>query len=256
MKLALAVVTGFCLLLPGQLHAQGCLGGDSDEEGMQIAGFFQPEFGYQFGEEEDMNSFSLRRARVAMFGNIPYDINYYLCLEFSQFILAEDQENTGVLDAFITYSRFGPYAKLTLGQYKAPFSLEQNTSCSGLYTIKRSTVVNNLAGPQRDIGLMVSGSHDDLVKYSLAFMNGTGIATKDNNKAKDIVGRVVVSPMQCLSVGGSYRFGKSPPLDPGAVDEDERTRFGAEIEFTYADLLVQGEFIQGEDVGSYFEAGG
>ena len=190
MKLAFAVITGCCLLLPGQLHAQGCMGGDSDEEGMQIAGFFQPEFGYQFGEDEDAYSFSLRRARVAMFGNIPYDINYYMCLEFSQFILSE---NTGVLDAFISYNRFGPYAKLTLGQYKAPFSLEQNTSCSGLHTIKRSIVVESLAGPQRDIGLMVSGSHGDLFRYDVALMNGTGIAVRDNNTAKDIVGRVAVS---------------------------------------------------------------
>jgi len=257
MKFTLALMTICCLVIPAQLHAQGCLGGDSDEEGMQIAGFFQPEFGYLFGEDEDEYSFSLRRARVAFFGNIPYDISYYMCVEFSQFILPE---NTGILDAFISYNRFGPYAKLTLGQYKAPFGLEQNTSCSGLHTIRRSMVVNNLAGPQRDIGLMLTGSYNDLVTYNLALMNGTGIAQNDNNKAKDFIGRVVVSPTECVSVGASYRTGKHAHIENGVIDpvadEDERERFGGEIEVAYGDLLVQGEYIQGEDIGSIFISGG
>jgi len=253
MKFTLALMTICCLVIPAQIHAQGCLGGDSDEEGMQIAGFFQPEFGYQFSEDEDSHSFSLKRARVAFFGNIPYDISYYMCLEFSQFILAE---NTGVLDAFISYSRLGPYAKLTLGQFKAPFSLEQNTACSGLHTIKRSGVVDYLASPQRDIGLMISGAHEDFLKYDLAFMNGTGIATKDNNTNKNIVGRLRVTPMECITLGGSYRYGTNPPVASGVEDEDERTRYGGELELTYDDLLVQAEYIVGEDKGSYTTGGG
>jgi len=244
---ALIVVIG----LPGGLFAQGCLGGGSDEEGVQIAGFFQPQIEYKLQDGEDEFSFTMHRARVAFYGTAPYDVEYYLCMEFSPF-----HGNPGVLDGFITYTRLGPYAKLSLGQFKAPFSLEQNTSCAGLHTIKRSMVVNNLAGPIRDLGLMLAGTHEDLVSYSVAMINGKGAGVEDDSKSKDYVGRVVVSPVPYLSVGGSYRYGKSPAAATGVEEEDERTRYGAELEVAYEDFLFQGEYIAGEDKGSYTTGGG
>ena len=78
----------------------------------------------------------------------------------------------------------------------------------------------------------------------------------DDNKMKDIVGRVVVSPTACLSVGGNFRYGKAPAADPSATEEDERKRFGAEAEFKRDAILVQGEYIYGEDIGSYTTGGG
>ncbi len=242
-KLTLFATLLALMVLPGTVVAQGCMGG-GDEEGVSIVGFFQPQIEYKLQDNvDDEFSFTMRRARVAFTGTIPYDIYYYLCMEFSPFL-----GNPGALDAVITYTRFGPRAKIAMGQFKSPFSLEQNTSCSALHTINRSMVVNNLASPQRDLGLMVFGAPHDMVSYSVAMMNGAGRGERDDNQSKDYLGRVVVSPLDFLSVGGSCRFGKTPAADEEVVDEDERTRYGVELEFKRDNILVQGEYIYGEDV--------
>lgn len=252
MKRLAAVAAAVVLMaLPWPSQGQGCMVGDADEEGVQILGFFQPQLEYQSNEGDDDLGFAIKRARIAFTGSIPYDVSYYLCLQFDPKI-----DDPGVMDAIITYSRLGPVAKISMGQFKAPFSLEQNTPCAGLHTILRSTVVEQLAGPQRDQGLMVWGQYQERISYRLALMNGTGRNVEDNNTGKDIVGRFVVSPLDYLNVGGSFRFGNAPPAAAGVEEDDERTRYGAEAEFTHGNILVQGEYIYGKDVGSYTTGGG
>jgi len=243
----IAIVLAF--MLPGVVQGQGCMEATS-EEGVSVVGFFQPQF--EYNEATDEAGFTFNRARVGLIGNIPYDVSYYLFLEFSAF----KTNAPYLLDGFITYSRLAPYASFSMGQFKSPFSLELNTSCAGLHTINRSLVVNQLASPGRDIGLMLFGDYKKMISYSFALMNGTGIGNKDDNKGKDIVGRIVMSPMDFLNVGGSFRFGKSPPEAVDVEDEDERTRYGGELEIKYKDFLVQGEYIYGEDVGAYTVGGG
>jgi len=238
------------MIIPNQIYGQGCMEAGS-EEGVSVVGFLQSQVEYKSREIEDEFGFTFNRARVGFIGNIPYDVSYYLFFEFSPF----KTDAPYLLDGFITYTRLGPYAKISLGQFKSPFSLEQNTSCAGLHTINRSQVVNQLASPGRDIGVMVLGEYKKLVSYSIALMNGTGIGVPDDNKGKDIVGRIVVSPVEYVSIGGSFRRGKAKPAVAGA-DEDERTRFGGELEVRHTNFLVQGEYIYGKDVGSYSTGGG
>ncbi len=238
----------FAFMLPGVVQGQGCMEATS-EEGVSVVGFFQPQIEYK--EETDEVTYTFNRARVGFIGNIPYDVSYYLFIEFSPF----KTDAPFLLDGFITYSRLAPYASFSMGQFKSPFSLELNTSCAGLHTINRSKVVSQLAGPGRDIGMMLFGDYEKMVSYSFALMNGTGMGEKDDNKGKDIVGRIVLSPIEFVNVGGSYRLGKSKPAIEEA-DEDERTRYGGELEVKYADFLLQGEYIYGEDVGSYTVGGG
>ena len=244
------IVTVLTCMITGTTYAQGCMEATSDE-GVSVVGFFQPQFEYQQGENENANSFTFNRARVGFIGSIPYDVGYYMFIETSAF----KKENPFLLDAFVSYSRLSPYANFSIGQFKSPFSLEWNTPCSGLHTINRSKVVNTLSGG-RDIGLMVSGGSDtSLVKYSLGLMNGLGIGTRDDNTGKDIVGRIVVSPIEFVKIGGSFRYGKSKPAVADA-DEDEKTRLSGEIQVKYENFLLQAEYIYGEDVGSYTTGGG
>ncbi|MCK5853407.1 hypothetical protein KAH27_10305 [bacterium] len=239
----------FAWMIPVATQSQGCMDASS-EEGVSVAGFFQPQFEYKQGENEDQNSFTFNRARVAFLGNIPYDVSYYFVLETSAF----KNGNPYLLDAFITYSRFD-YAKVSIGQFKSPFSLELNTACSGLHTINRSMVVDQLVSPQRDLGLLVFGDYKKIIHYNFAVMNGTGLGLMDENEGKDFVGRVVVSPFDFISVGGSFKIGTAKPIVEGA-DEDERTRFGGELQIKYDDFMLQGEYIYGEDIGSYTTGGG
>lgn len=239
--------------MPNISTAQGCMEAESDE-GVSVKGFLQPQFDYTFDGENNENTYKFNRARLGVVGNIPYDFSYYFILEASPFKGGEGK--VYLLDAFVSYSRFS-FAKVSIGQFKSPFSLEQNTSCSGLHTINRSLVVNELAGPIRELGLMIHGDIiKDKLKYKLAFMNGTGHGEIDDNSSKTIAGRVVISPLKFISIGGSFKHGKNPPKADGVEVEDETMRYAADLELKFGEFLIQGEYIFGQDKGSSIEGGG
>ncbi|MCF8307498.1 MAG: OprO/OprP family phosphate-selective porin [Bacteroidales bacterium] len=267
MKKVIGIIAGILMLLPFAGQTQGCMSG-GDDGGSNVKGYIQPQFDYNFlgegadGESLNQSTFKFNRARIGMVGNIPYDFSYYVFLETSPF----KKENPYLLDAFITYKRLAPYASISVGSFKAPFSLELNTACHKLHTINRSRVVNQLASPDREIGAMITGNSSDfgflgldnknIFSYSFAVLNGTGLGVADNNNAKDYAARVVFSPFNFLSVGGSYRYGKQPAQIEDAEKQDERMRWAAEMEIEKGNFLFQGEYIYGEDIGSYTTGGG
>jgi phosphate-selective porin len=253
------------MALPVFVKAQGCME-SSSEDGVSIIGFLQPQWNYEFngeddnGESLDMNSFMFNRARLGVTGKVPYDFSYYAMTEFSP-----TKGGPYLLDFFVTYHGLGPWANISVGQFKQPFGLELSTACHALHTIDRSMVVNELASPFRDMGVMISGGTDTLkflglknkniFSWNLALVNGTGQNNIDNNKYKDFVGRLAFSPFEFVSIGGSYRYGKQP--NP-AIDSisDERMRWGADITLKAYNFLIQGEYIFGDDKGSKLEGGG
>ena len=224
--------------LPAAIYAQGCMDASSDE-GVNVVGYLQSQFEYQFNEDDDENSFTFNRARMGLVGNIPYDFSYYVMFEFSPF----KQGAPYLLDGFITYSRLAPYANISLGQFKSPFSLELNTPCQGLHTINRSQVVGNLAIPFRDLGVLISGKYDKYAKYALAITNGAGKGEIDDNSSKDYAGRIVISPLDFFDIGGSFGMKTLLPATEGASKDDEQTKLAGEIQFEYNNILIQGEYI-------------
>ena len=247
-KIVLIAFTAM-LFLPLAVYAQGCMEASSDE-GVNVVGYLQSQFEYQFNEDDNENSFTFNRARLGVVGNIPYDFSYYIMFEFSPNIVGAPY----LLDGFITYSRLAPWFSVSLGQFKSPFSLELNTACQGLHTIKRSMVVNELTAYDRDQGVMFNGKYEKFVKYAFAFTNGTGRGNLENNQNKTFAGRLVVSPIDMISFGGSYKHGTSPASLAGA-DEDEQKRFAGEFEFNMNNILVQAEYVSSEDIGSYLTGG-
>jgi len=251
MKKIAIIFTAVILSIPIFTFAQGCMEASSDE-GVNVVGYLQAQYEYMFGKDEDTNEFAFNRARMGLVGNIPYDFSYYVMFEFSP----SKEGAPYLLDGFITYSRLAPWANFSLGQFKSPFSLELNTPCQGLHTIRRSTVVNELSSPDRDQGLMITGKYEKMFKYALAFTNGTGRGMPEDNNNKTIHARMVFSPIEYVSLGGSYRTGKYPPVDNTVDEEDERTRMAGELEVKYDNFLVQAEYITAEDIGSYTTGGG
>ena len=236
---------------------------DSDE-GVAVVGYIQPEYDNYFFDQDKNgntlnkpNSFYFKRARVGVLGSIPYDVSYYAMAELSPATTG----NPYLLDAFITYAPFGKSAKFSVGQFKSPVGLELNTPCHDLNTIRRSTVVNNLASPFRDVGFMVFGTTDslfgkkDLLAYNIALLNGPGINHWDDNKYKDIAGRLVISPWEWLKFGGSFRTGKQD-IKKTEQGQKTRTRYGAELSIEYKNFKVQGEYLAGKDVGKVLSGGG
>ncbi len=251
-------------LTPFMLNAQGCMEGDSDE-GVQVVGYLQADYDYYFFDKDKNgntlykpNSFYFMRARVGVLGSIPYDVSYYVMAEFSPVLQGG---YPFLLDAFVTYAPFGKYAKFTLGQFKSPVGLELNTPCHDLHTIRRSTVVTNLATPFRDFQFMIHGTSDslfgkkDLFAYKFSVLNGTGLNHWDDNKYKDIAARLVISPWEWLKVGGSFRTGKQDIKKTDQVQKT-RTRYGADMSFQYKNFFVQGEYLFGKDEGKVKSGGG
>ncbi len=246
-KLLTIIILLTVMMIPTFVQAQGCMGG-GDEEGVSVMGFIQTQ--YENKQKTDESTFTFNRARLGVVGNIPYDISYYMFVEYSPF----KNNSPYLLDAFITYSRLNPFMNISMGQFKSPFSMERNTGCSGLHTVNRSLVVEELA-MDRDIGILMYGDYKKMLSYKFGIMNGAGRGMKDDNKAKDYIGRLVLSPISGLKVGGGFSLGKRVPSQVDAED-DERNRYSAELEYKWNNLLVQGEYIYGEDIGSYTTGGG
>lgn len=235
--------------------AQGCEepdSGDGDDSlKPKIIGFAQPQYEYHFTEDEDRgtdnhNTFKFKRTRLGITGKIPYDFTYYAMMEFSPFVSSTG--NPYLLDVFVSYRRY-KWFSVSMGSFKQPFGLEVNTACSGLHTIDRAMVSDQLVAPQRDMGIMFfGGTKSDLIRYSAAIMNGTGLGVIDNNNTKDLIGRVVIHPLDFLSFGGSFRYGHP------TKDSLTRTSFAVELEIDYSNFLLQAEYIG--DEGDYNRAAG
>ncbi len=269
MKKIFSILITAIILIAGSSNvlAQGCVETTSDD-GPQLVGYIQPQFNnYFFGDKSNgdpikPSTFFFKRARVGIVGSIPYDVSYYVMAEFSPGLTGGSPY---LLDAFVTYAPFGNYIKFSLGQFKSPFSLELNTPCYALHTINRSTVVNELAAPFRDIGLMFLGSSDslfgihNLLSYKIAILNGTGINHIDDNRNKDIAARLVVAPWEWLKVGGSYRTGIVGPTlkdDLGENYNKKRTRTAFDLTFEKWNFMLQGEYIMGQNIGDIAGGGG
>jgi len=251
MKKIFITLIAFMILSPMVMKGQGCMEPKSDD-GVSVIGYIQPSWKIDQADGKYTNSFYFQRARMGVTGSIPYDFSYYVMAEFSPYI-----GGPYLLDAFITWKRLGPWANITVGQFKMPFGLELSTPCQALHTIDRSLVVNELASPFRDLGVKIYGGAKfnkdfEMLQWRIAFTNGTGMNKIDNNRRKDFTGRLVVSPFSWMHVGGSYKYG-SVLADNNS---DKLTRFGFDLSVEKFNFLLQGEYIGGMDDGFKLEGGG
>ena len=241
-----AMLVVFLGLYISSVFGQGCMEASSDE-GVNVVGYIQAQYEYMFQDPDDnLNEFTFNRVRFGLVGNIPYDFSYYSMFEFSP----NKEGAPYLLDGFITYSRLAPYLKISIGQFKSPFSLELNTACQGLYTINRSNVVSNLAIPFRDKGLLMSGAYKKNLKYAIAMTNGTGLGVAEDNTSKDYLGRIVYSVFPQLNIGGSFAFRTLLPALEGASDDDKLKVFAGEIEANFGGFKLQGEYLTGDHESS------
>ena len=252
-----ALLVIFSVVSTGRIHAQGCET-ETPTDGNKIMGYIQPQFDYYFfgndasGNPIKNSTFMFKRARIGIMGSIPYNISYYVMAELSP-VAGGPQ----LLDAYVTYSPFGKYLRFSVGQFKSPYSLELNTPCFALHTINRSTVVNQMAGPFREMGLMVLGSlgKEDLLTYRLALLNGTGINALDNNQNKTLAANIRFAPVKWLKIGASYKGGKVG-LKQATGDQDSFKRYGIDLSLEKGSLLIQGEYLFGTDKGTIESGGG
>ncbi|MDQ6655013.1 MAG: OprO/OprP family phosphate-selective porin, partial [Verrucomicrobiota bacterium] len=187
-------------------------------------GRFQPASG------EIKDRFRLRRARINVSGDYAEQFDFKFEGDFSLSdtgltirdangaTLGSNSSRTSfsATDVFVNWHRV-PELNVKVGQYKAPFGLEQLTPDTKLFTIERTLATTALT-PERQIGVQVWGKpfaslwpeKKDLVTYYAGAFNGTGRNTtvNDNNEFM-YVGRLEVMAMQSkiLNNDVSLRFG-------------------------------------------------
>jgi phosphate-selective porin OprO/OprP len=207
-------------------------------QSLELSGYTQVRYTHT---NEDINEFRIRRARVGLKGEILKRINYILQIDAVK--------SPVLLDAKVEIT-FSPHAKLTFGQFKVPFSLENLTSSSALDTINRSQTVENLCpgrdiGTQgRDIGVVLSGKFSR-IEYNLGVFNGEGSNRADTNEKKDLVARLGFSPFDFLNLSLSHYQGKSTLFGGDSVVDRDRT--GIDIFLVYKQISVKGEYISARD---------
>ncbi len=207
---------------------------------VRLSGWAQTRFTSTAGTK---NSIELRRARLAVGGNLTDSISYRMQADFVR--------SPVLLDAHIDFTRL-PFAKLRIGQFKVPFSQENLISSKDLLTIERALPVLNLVPGRdtsnngRDIGLQVEGNivrgdGRPLFDYTVGLFDGAGINRRDDNHRKDAAIRVVTHLARGFWIGGEYYNGYI------GTTQAEKERAAAEFFLLRGSFTVQGEYIWGRD---------
>ncbi len=269
----------------------------------------------RFGLNALKDRFRLRRARINLTGDFAEQFDFKIEGDFEQSdaaitaiksVTTTIDKKTGDIksikttttsnstrtefsatDIFVNWHAY-PEANIKVGQWKAPFGLEQITPDTKLFTIERSLPTGALT-PERQIGVQLWGKpltnlwpeEKDLVTYYAGIFNGNGrnFNTNDNNNFM-YVGRLELLPWQgkllgqesSLKLGGDIMNSRddagtniSQALNlkvnadgslsaftlPGA---DERTAWSSDAWLNIGPFDLIGEYLQ-EDVDGRTVAG-
>ena len=246
---------------------------DKLKPAFKFSGYIQAGYDYLWNEDGTTTStFHLRRARMSLQGDIykgqkgakaSYRIQIDLCKELS------------IMDLWVKYQPVNQFGA-QVGQFKVPISIE-NTDYNATKlefityanTVQRlvrmsSSDLQGINSSGRDIGLQLYGGFikkDDfsIINYELGVFNGAGINNKDNNKSKDIAGRLIIQPMKNLKIAGYYMGGQTNASSlvekyPGMlVNHPDANvtylgycRYGGGVDYANKYIFARSEYIAGK----------
>src|SRR5437868_12624517 len=232
----------------------------------------------RFGQTALKDRFRLRRARINLTGDFAENFDFKVEGDFGNSDgLNSNRTAFSATDIFVNWHQFAE-ANVKVGQWKAPFGLEQITPDSSLIIIERSLPTGAIT-PERQIGVQVWGkpftniwpAQKDLLTYYAGIFNGNGrnVTVNDNNNFM-YVGRLELLPWQgkllgqksSLKLGGDVLNSRddkgtnislslnllvntdgslSPFTLPGA---DERTAWSVDAWFNLGPFDLIGEYLQ------------
>jgi len=176
----------------------------------------------------------LRRARITLAGDFTEQFDFKVEGDFEQSDgLASSRTAFSGTDIFINWHAI-PEANIKVGQWKAPFGLEQITPDASLFTIERSLPTGAIT-PERQIGVQIWGKpftklwpeQKNLLTYYAGIFNGNGRNTtvNDNNNFMS-VGRLELLPFK------GKLFGQDSSLKLGGDVLNSRDDAGTNISQT------------------------
>jgi len=159
----------------------------------------------RFGQTALKDRFRLRRARIGLTGDFAENFDFKMEGDFenSDGTSPSNRTDFSGTDIWLNWHQF-PGAQIKVGQYKAPFGLEQLTPDTSLFIIERSLPTGAIT-PERQIGVELWGKpftnvwpeQKDLLTYYAGIFNGNGrnINNNDNNNFM-YVGRLELMPFK------------------------------------------------------------
>ena len=165
---------------------------------------------------EIKDRFRVRRARITITGDYTEHFDFKVEGDFAFNDVNTTRTAFSATDVFVNWHTF-PEFNIKVGQYKAPFGLEQLTPDPVVISIERSLVTDSLT-PERQIGVQAWGKpltnilpeQKDLITYYAGIFNGTGrnINTNDNNEFM-YAGRLEVQALKTkiLNNDATLKFG-------------------------------------------------
>src|SRR5438094_2006151 len=156
----------------------------------------------RFGQTAIKDRFRLRRARINLTGDFAEQFDFKMEGDFGQSDGTSGNRTAfSATDIWVNWHQI-PALQVKVGQYKAPFGLEQLTPDTSLLTIER-TLPTGAITPDRQIGAELWGKpftsiwpeQKDLLTYYAGMFNGNGrnITVNDNNNFM-FVGRLELQP--------------------------------------------------------------
>jgi phosphate-selective porin len=232
----------------------------------------------RFGQTALKDRFRLRRARINLTGDFAEQFDFKVEGDFENSDgLNSSRTAFEATDIFVNWHQFAE-ANVKVGQWKAPFGLEQLTPDPSLIIIERSLPTGAIT-PERQIGVQLWGKpltniwpgEKDLLTYYAGIFNGNGRNTTNNDNNNFMyVGRLESIPFKGKIVGqdSSLKLGAdvlnsrddagtnisqslnllvnadgslSPFVLPGA---DERTAWSVDAWFNLGPFDLIGEYLQ------------
>jgi phosphate-selective porin OprO/OprP len=158
----------------------------------------------RFGQTAIKDRFRLRRARINLTGDFAEQFDFKMEGDFGQSDGTSGNRTAfSATDIWVNWHQI-PALQVKVGQYKAPFGLEQLTPDTSLLTIER-TLPTGAITPDRQIGAELWGKpltsiwpeQKDLLTYYAGIFNGNGrnITVNDNNNFM-FAGRLELQPFK------------------------------------------------------------
>ena len=174
--------------------------------------------GLGLGDEDGaLSQFDVPRLRLTLSGGVyrPW-LRYSFQFEMSR---TSGEGGSRIKDAVIEIRPTGTPYRIAIGQFKAPFGLQQLTSSGRLQFVDRA-ITDGKFNPGRDMGVMLAGTAmQRKLGYEAGIFNGAGESVRQNNGSHLLVGRVFFDPW------GPYT------LAEGSVDAPDEAviHFGAGV---------------------------
>src|ERR1051325_1484256 len=185
----------------------------------------------RFGLTALKDRFRLRRARINLTGDFAEQFDFKVEGDFENSDgINSNRTAFSATDIFVNWHRY-PEAQIKVGQWKAPFGLEQITPDTQLFVIERGLPTGAIT-PERQIGIQWWGKpftnlwpdEKDLLTYYFGVFNGNGRNTtiNDNNNFMT-AGRLELMPFK------GQIFGQEASLKLGGDVLNSRDDAGTNI---------------------------